>query len=113
MPEVFEEIRQQIHEIRNLVGPFDLKLANLDARIAASRVFFDQRTTLLETKVLATAFRLDEQGGKLEGVIDDYGQLSARVLRLETEMQIWKKQEPAKPLRAHEDNTTPPKNPAS
>jgi hypothetical protein len=107
MAEVFEQIRQQIHEIRNLVGPFDLKLANLDAKVAASRVFFDQRTALLETKVLATAFRLDEQGGKLEGVIDDYGQLSARVLRLETEMQLWKKQEPAKPFRPHDDKTNP------
>jgi hypothetical protein len=112
MPELFEQIRQQIHEIRNLVGPFDLKLANLDAKITASRTFFEQRTALLETKVLATGFRLDEQGGKLDGVIDEYGQLSARVLRLETEMQLWKKQQPAKSSRTHEDKTAPPKNPA-
>ncbi|HEY1788565.1 MAG TPA: hypothetical protein VGJ73_10435 [Verrucomicrobiae bacterium] len=107
MPQVFEEIREQIHEIRNMVAPFDLRLANLDAQITASRALLEQRTATLETKVMATSFRLDEQGGKIEAILDNYGQLSARVHKLETEMKLFPKQEPAKASSVHADKTNP------
>lgn len=94
MPHVFEEIRQQIHEIRSLMAPFDLRLANLDAQITASRAFFEERTTALETRVMATAFRLDVQGDKIEAILDNYGQLSARVLQLEAEIKHCRKLDP-------------------
>ena len=62
MPQLFEEIRQQIHEIRNPVAPFDLRLANLDAKITASRALFEERTSALENRMMVNTFRLDEQG---------------------------------------------------
>jgi hypothetical protein len=107
MPQVFEEIRQQIHEIRNMVAPFDFRLANLDAQIAASRLVFEERTAALETKVMATSFRLDEQGCKIEDILENYGQLSERVKRLEGEIKLCAKAEPAKPLPVHADKTNP------
>ena len=107
MPQVFEEIREQIHEIRNLVAPFDLRLANLDAQITASRALLEQRTAVLETRVMATSFRLDEQEGKIEAILDNYGLLSARVMRLETEMKLYPKPEPAKASPVHADKTAP------
>ena len=116
MPQVFEEIRQQIHEIRNLVAPFDLRLANLDAQIAASRLLFEERTAALEIKVMATGFRLDEQSGRIEDILENYGQLSERVKRLEGEIKLCTKTEPAKPPNVHVDKTAaiklPPPGPS-
>jgi len=108
MPQVFEEIRRQIHEIRNLINPFDLRLANLDAQIAASRTLFEEKTSVLEIKVMANAFRIDEQACRIEDILENYGLLSERVKRLETEIKLCPKPEPAKPLPVHEDKTAPP-----
>ena len=91
MAQVFEEIRQQIHEIRNLINPFDLRLASLDAQIAASKTLFAERTATLEVRVMATAFRLDEHAGKIEDILENYNQLSDRVKRLEAEMVLCRK----------------------
>jgi chromosome segregation ATPase len=107
MPQVFEEIRQQIHEIRNLINPFDLRLAHLDAQIAASRTLFVEQTTALETKLAANTFRINEHAGKIEDILENYDRLSERVLRLEKEIQLCPKTEPSKPSAAHADKSSP------
>jgi hypothetical protein len=63
MQNTFEEIRRQIHEIRNFLAPFDLKLAILDERIAKSRVLFEQRVGRVESG-------LEEQGLKILDLLE-------------------------------------------
>lgn len=47
----FEQIREQIHEIRNFLSPLDIKLQNLDHQINKSRMAFELKTSELEAKV--------------------------------------------------------------
>lgn len=47
----FEQIREQIHEIRNFLGPLDLKLSSLDHQITKSRVSFEVKALELESKM--------------------------------------------------------------
>jgi chromosome segregation ATPase len=107
MPQVFEEIRQQIHEIRNLINPFDLRLAHLDAQIAASRTLFVEQTAALETRLTANTFRLNEHAGKIEDILENYDRLSERVQRLETEIKLCPKGETAKSPATHADKSSP------
>ncbi|HTR41841.1 MAG TPA: hypothetical protein VMH87_09525 [Pseudomonadales bacterium] len=47
----FEQIREQIHEIRNFLGPLDIKLENLDHQISKSRLSFETRAAELESRI--------------------------------------------------------------
>jgi hypothetical protein len=60
MQDVFEEVRRQIHEIRNMVGPVHLKMADLELRVVEARNSFDERFLTLESKLLGALFRLDK-----------------------------------------------------
>ena len=54
----FEQIREQIHEIRNFLGPLDVKLEGLDYQIKKSRATFELKTTELETKIAPNSSEL-------------------------------------------------------
>jgi hypothetical protein len=47
----FDQIREQIHEIRNFLSPLDLKLENLDHQITKSRISFESKAAELESKI--------------------------------------------------------------
>jgi hypothetical protein len=47
----FDQIRNQIHEIRNFLAPLDLKLEGLDHQINKSRISFEARTSAMELKM--------------------------------------------------------------
>lgn len=66
MDNTFEEIRRQIHEIRNFLAPFDLKLAILDERIAEMRLSL----VGVESKLLASSFTLEDHGLKLADLLE-------------------------------------------
>ena len=51
MDAVFEEIRRQIHEIRNFLGPLEIKLESLDHKISRSRELFELKTSKFETTI--------------------------------------------------------------
>ena len=104
MREVFEEIREQIHEIRNLIGPFDLKLSNLDHQITVSRVLFEERTAALETRV---SLKLGQQDVKIADILAGHEQLSERINRLELTLNVPEKPGKGKTAPAHEDKTSP------
>ena len=116
MREVFEEIREQIHELRNLVGPFDLKLSNLDHQIAVSRTFFEEKAAALESKVQATSFRVDQHDGKIADLMTGQEDLSERIKRLELTLNIPVKAGKSKAAPVHEDKAAPdilpPQSPA-
>ena len=87
MENTFEEIRRQIHDIRNFLAPFDFKLASLDERIAAMRLSIDERLGGFESKLLVSSFKVEEQGLKL-------ADLCERVRWIELILKI-----PARPTR--------------
>ena len=47
----FEQIREQIHEIRNFLGPLDIKLENLDHQVSKSRLSFETKAAELESRI--------------------------------------------------------------
>jgi hypothetical protein len=47
----FEQIREQIHEIRNFLGPLDIKLENLDQQVSKSRQSFETKAAELESRI--------------------------------------------------------------
>jgi hypothetical protein len=47
----FEQIREQIHEIRNFLGPLDIKLENLDYQVSKSRQSFETKAAELESRI--------------------------------------------------------------
>ncbi|HEV2318527.1 MAG TPA: hypothetical protein VGV18_02170, partial [Verrucomicrobiae bacterium] len=61
MQNTFEDIREQIHEIRNMLGPIDIKLDSLDHKITAGRISYEARTSEIETKIATESVRVAEQ----------------------------------------------------
>ena len=51
MKEEFDQIRDQIFEIRKLLGPLDFKLENLDNQVSRTRMSFELKTARLESKI--------------------------------------------------------------
>jgi len=114
MQEFFDNVRAQLHEIRNLVGPVDLKLANLEHQFAETRVLFEEKAASLESKLLANTFRLDEHTTQISGVVSQNVQLSERVSRIEMALKLVptpakETSSPAKekPLAVHKDKSNP------
>ena len=52
MEDKFEEIRRQIHEIRNVCGPLELKLTDLQEQIAELRTLLKRVESNSSTKLL-------------------------------------------------------------
>ena len=65
MQDAFEQIRQQIHEIRNFLAPLDIKLENLDHQITVSRIAFEAKASELDAKVTSNSLRITEQAVKI------------------------------------------------
>jgi hypothetical protein len=83
MKDAFELIREQIHEIRNIVGPVNLRLANMEHQITSSRIYLQEKTLALESKLLAAIFRLDKMDVEIAGLADGQEKLTEKVRRLE------------------------------
>jgi hypothetical protein len=107
MQSTFEEIRDEIHKIRNLLGPIDLKLDNLDHKITASRISFESKTSELEAKIGANTLKISEQGLRISTNSDDLAQQSERIKRIELFLKIPQTAEKQVPAPVHEDKTIP------
>ena len=88
MQNTFEEIREQIHEIRNMLGPIDIKLDSLDHKITAGRISFDAKTSDLEAKISAESIRNTEFWNKISEHSDQLAQQSERLRRIELLLKI-------------------------
>jgi hypothetical protein len=58
MKEQFDQISTQIHEIRNILGPLDLKLEGLDHQITKSRITFEMKVSEMESKIEENTTRI-------------------------------------------------------
>ena len=74
MSDNFEEIRKQIHEIRNLSAPFGLELANLKEQMAQERSLFEEKLAQIESMILNNSFKI--------------GDLLEKVKRMESKSKI-------------------------
>ena len=83
MRDTFDQIRDQIHEIRNPVGPVNLKLANMEHQIVTSRAFLEERAMTLESKLLGALFRMDKQDLKIADLMASQEKLLERMNRFE------------------------------
>ena len=103
MKELFDEIRQQIHDIRNIIAPFDLQMANLDHQIAAIRVSFEAKMTGFESKLTANSSQLIEHALKISGLLGAVAQLSERLNWIEFSLKVPQRTCPEIPAPVHED----------
>jgi Trm5-related predicted tRNA methylase len=88
MQATLEQIRQQIHEIRNFLSPLDLKLENLDHQVTASRIKFESKTTELEAKISVNSLRTAEQAVKIDEHSDELVRQSERIKRIESFLKM-------------------------
>jgi len=106
-PDAFTQICNQIHEIRNFLSPLDLKLVSLEQQVNDSRTAFNLKTTELETKINATAFRVEEHAARMDEYSSEMTNQSERIKRLES--LLLTPQNVAKTTQApvHEDKANP------
>lgn len=64
MQNIVEDIHQGINEIRNLLGPMNLKLENLEQKISEGRTSFQSRWSEFEAKIAANTLSISEQAIK-------------------------------------------------
>ena len=76
MKEQFEQIRDQIYDIRRFLGPLDIKLENLDNQISRTRISFELRTSVIEAKIAEHSSLLARQSEQLSQILGyvDMGQ---------------------------------------
>jgi hypothetical protein len=66
--EQFEQIRDQIHEIRNFLGPLDLKLEGLDYQITRSRLSFELKSLELENQLAQHSTQIDQHSEQIRQI---------------------------------------------
>ena len=83
MPDAFEDVRRQIHEIRNLIGPLNFKMAELEVRILETKHSCEEKTLTVESKLLGTLFRLDRHEARIADILAAQDKILERLKRLE------------------------------
>jgi hypothetical protein len=91
-----DEIREQIHEIRNFLGPMDIKLDNLDHQITKSRLIFESRASAVESLIA-------EQSLKIADHSTEIGRHSERLRRIEMFLKMPLELENPAPGPVHQD----------
>ncbi|HEX3627389.1 MAG TPA: hypothetical protein VH280_18440 [Verrucomicrobiae bacterium] len=84
MQNAFKEVVEQIKEIRNLLGPIDLKLDKLDDKITAERLSFEAKAADLYSMIADSALKIDKQWEKISEHSDELAEQSARLNRIES-----------------------------
>ena len=112
MQNAFEEIREQIHEIRNLLGPIDLKLDNLDHIITISRITFESKVSELNGKMAATSSRLSEHEVKISEHSDEIALQSERLRQIELFLKLPQSADKHAAAPVHEDKVKPSVSPS-
>lgn len=88
---MFQQIRDQIHEIRNALAPIDFRLANFQQEIADCRTIFEQKAMTLEAKIFAQSIMLEEQDSRISNILE-------RLQSIELALKLQPKPEPGNPL---------------
>jgi uncharacterized coiled-coil protein SlyX len=106
MQDTFEQVREQIHQIRNHLSPLVLKLDSLDYQIVAGRKTIEAKAKDLETKISVASLRVTEQEMKIDALSEALALQEERIKRIEMLLKMQKTIEKAQgPV--HEDKLTP------
>lgn len=97
MDNQFDQIRNQIHEIRNFLAPLDLKLDGLDHQISKSRISFEAKTSELESKMTEQSLEIARH--------------SEQIRQIQMFLKMSQNFEGHAPAPAHEDKLNPVVNP--
>lgn len=102
MKDQFEQIREQIHEIRNFLGPLDVKLESLDYQITRSRATFELKTAHLESQIAINSSEIARHSEQIRQI--------QIFLKMPQAIEGW----PPNPAHGDRPGTTdlPPANPA-
>lgn len=111
--ELFEQIREQIHDIRAFLGPVDLKLQSLDYQINANRMTFEAKILELESKTSLNALRIDEQTSKTAENTDNITFLSEQLRQIRKLLKMPERTQTPAPVREDKQNPAilPPQAP--
>lgn len=83
MQNAFDEVSRQIHEIRNLVGPVHLKMADLETRILDYKTHLDEKNLTLESRVLGALFKIEKHDLKIADIVARQEKILERLKSLE------------------------------
>jgi hypothetical protein len=112
MQDAFEQVREQIHQIRNYLSPLILKLDSLDHEIVVSRKAFEARATDLESKISVTSLRVTEQEMKIDEHAEALALQAERIKRIEMLLNLQKAIEITRAAPVHEDKLSTESPPA-
>ncbi|HSY43511.1 MAG TPA: hypothetical protein VK811_06335 [Candidatus Acidoferrum sp.] len=107
MQNAFEEIRDEIHKIRNLLGPIDLKLDNLDHKLTVSRITFESKALELDGKIAKNSSRVSEHEIKISEHSDEIALQSERLRRIELFLKMPQDTEKHSAAPVREDKVNP------
>jgi chromosome segregation ATPase len=107
MQTAFEEIREELHKIRNLLGPIDLKLDSLDHKITVSRITFEAKASELDGKIASNSSRLSDHEIKISSHSDEIAQQSERLRRIELFLKMPSDTEKHSAAPVREDKVNP------
>jgi hypothetical protein len=91
------EIEEQLHEIRNLLGRSELKIADLGHQMSQGKIRFEEGIASLKSQINsiqtcgrsdANTIRIDDLASKIEAILEENAQLSERVKRIEAALKI-------------------------
>ncbi|HEY3761752.1 MAG TPA: hypothetical protein VGN23_08390 [Verrucomicrobiae bacterium] len=99
MKDQFEQISEQLHDIRNFLSPLDVRLQTLGHQIEKNRISFEARTTQLESKIVENSSDITLHSEQI------------RQIRLFLKMPDAVENRPAAPV--HEDKQNPATLPPS
>ena len=93
MKDQFEQISEQLHDIRNFLSPLDVRLQTLGHQIEKNRISFESRTMQLESKIVQNSSDISLHSEQI------------RQIRLFLKMPETMDSRPAAPV--HEDKQNP------
>lgn len=105
MKDLFEQIREQIYDIRVFLGPMDLKLERLDYQINTNRLAFEAKILELESRISVNSARTDEQTSQIADNTDNISFLSEQIRQIRQFLKM--RERPQMPAPVREDKKNP------
>ena len=105
MKDLFEQIREQIYDIRVFLGPVDLKLERLDYQINTNRMAFEAKISELESRISVNSVRTEEQASQIAENTDLISVLSEQVRQIRQFLKM--RERPQTPAPVREDKKNP------
>ena len=113
MKDLFEQIREQIRDIRAFLGPMDLKLQSLDHQISANSITFEAKVAQFESRMAVHSLRIEEQASQTAENTDNISFLSEQIRQIRQFLKMRERTQTPTPVREDKQNPAilPPQAP--